>query len=81
MYAGFSNIAGLNLLGSAATNGSVLRLTPAVTNAQGAAWYSQKLRSYSPELRYTNGFSTSFTFQITDQGPGWAAVVPGASPS
>ncbi|MGI8783778.1 MAG: Ig-like domain repeat protein [Acidobacteriota bacterium] len=60
-FANFSSTAGLSLVGTAAPSGNVLRLTSALTDQVGAAWYSTK-------QNVTNGFETTFQFQITDPG-------------
>jgi subtilisin-like proprotein convertase family protein len=59
-YPNFATVAGLKLLGNAAQAGDVLRLTPAGSDMNGAAWYSEKLLC-------SGGFNTTFTFQITGQ--------------
>jgi hypothetical protein len=60
-YPDFSSTAGLNLTGNAAQVGSVIRLTPAAQSQKGAAWYTQK-------QFVAGGFSTTFTFRITNLG-------------
>ncbi|MGH9582466.1 MAG: L-type lectin-domain containing protein [Bryobacteraceae bacterium] len=66
-YSGFSNTAGLTLVGDAATasttDGTVLRVTPASGNQSGAAY------STSPfTLGTSDTFSTQFQFRFTNQG-------------
>jgi hypothetical protein len=58
-YTDFSSTAGLNLVGSAAQNGSVVRLTPATEAQYGAMWYNA-----NPYV--ANGFTTSFQFRISN---------------
>lgn len=60
-YMDFSSTAGLNLVGSAAQNGNALRLTPAVGDLVGSAWYTQK-------QHVSAGFTTSFSFRLTSDG-------------
>src|SRR5262249_14922081 len=60
-YADFSSTAGLNLVGSAATVGGALRLTPAVGSQVGDAWLKDK-------QQVGGGFDTTFDFQFTQQG-------------
>jgi hypothetical protein len=60
-YPDFSSTAGLNLTGSATQVGSVIRLTPAAQNQKGAAWYTQN-------QFVAGGFTTTFTFRITNPG-------------
>jgi len=60
-FAGFSSADGLQLRQDAAAVGDILRLTPARSNAVGAAWYSQR-------VPVRNGFTTTFRFQLTEQG-------------
>ncbi len=64
-YPNFSSTAGLNLIGNAARNGSVLRLTPSAANQLGDAWATNKQRCVA-------GFSTSFQFQMSNLGNGGA---------
>jgi hypothetical protein len=61
-YADFSSTAGLNLVGSAAQNGSALRLTPASGSQMGSAWYTQ------PQ-HVSGGFTTTFSFRLTNPAP------------
>ncbi|MBC7926589.1 MAG: hypothetical protein H7039_13115, partial [Bryobacteraceae bacterium] len=68
-----------HLIGSAEIVGSRLRLTPAVMNQAGAAWF--------PERKYiAAGFDLTFRFQITDRGglgegaDGIAFVIQDAGP-
>ena len=60
-FANFNSTTGLNLVGSAAQNGSILRLTPAVTNQLGNVWAVNKQPC-------ATGFATTFTFQISNPG-------------
>jgi hypothetical protein len=64
-YTDFSSTAGLNLVGAAAQNGNVLRLTPAAPGLMGSAWYTQ-------QQHVSAGFTTSFSFRLTptDSAPG-----------
>lgn len=62
-YTDFSSTAGLSLVGSAAQNGNVLRLTPAAPSQVGSAWYTQK-------QHVSAGFTTSFSFRLTGPPPG-----------
>lgn len=57
-YTDFSNVASLNLLGSAAQSGTSLRLTANASNQTGWAWH----RTAMPVIA---GFDTTFTFRIT----------------
>ncbi len=59
-YPDFTSITGLSLNGNAAQfNGKVLRLTPATPSQVGSAWFT----TLQP---VSEGFSTTFTFQITN---------------
>jgi hypothetical protein len=60
-FENFSPAEGLQLRQDASVVGSVLRLTPANQNAVGAAWFSQR-------VPVRGGFTTTFRFQLTDQG-------------
>lgn len=62
-YNDFSSTAGLQLNGSAAQAGNVLRLTPAVAGQSGSAFTT----ALTP-LGNLSSFSTYFQFQITDSG-------------
>lgn len=62
-YPNFNSIAGLNLVGTAAQNGNVLRLTPAETSKMGSAWAANKQYCAA-------GFDTHFQFRLTNQGGG-----------
>jgi hypothetical protein len=62
-YTDFSSTAGLSLVGSAAQNANVLRLTPAAPGLVGSAWYSQK-------QHVSAGFATTFSFRLTGPPPG-----------
>ncbi len=57
----FPSAEGLQLRQDASVGGNVLRLTPANTNTVGAAWFSQR-------VPVRNGFTTTFRFQLTEQG-------------
>lgn len=60
-YANFDSTGGLVLLRAAERSGNKLRLTPAVEQDVGAAWFAEK-------QAVANGFETSFAFQLTQQG-------------
>ncbi|MGB7846594.1 MAG: L-type lectin-domain containing protein [Candidatus Acidiferrum sp.] len=71
-YSDFSSTAGLQLNGRAApvVNGNgltVLRLTPNTPGVPSSAWYTNPANSVElpVPLPLANGFSTTFTFQIT----------------
>jgi uncharacterized repeat protein (TIGR01451 family) len=64
-YPTFTGASGLNLLGSAAVVGDILRLTPNDFAAQGQAWFSSR-------MPVAAGFTTDFGFQFTDQAAGGA---------
>ncbi len=49
-------------MGAAAQNGSVLRLTPASGSLMGSAWYTQ-------QQHVSAGFTTTFSFRLTDPTP------------
>lgn len=66
-FADFETAEGLRLVPSAQRSGKVLRLTPALQETAGAAWFAEK-------QPVGNGFETSFEFRITDQG----GLSPGA---
>lgn len=57
-YPDFSNVAGLNLLGSAVQTGNTLRLTNIATLQTGWAWHTAA-------MPIVNGFDTTFTFRVT----------------
>ena len=59
-YLDFSPPTGLNLLGSAAVSGDVLRLTTNGGNEQGQAWLTTRVAAAS-------GFVSEFEFQFTEQ--------------
>jgi hypothetical protein len=59
-FADFSSIKGLNLVGTAKQQGTELQLTPAKEQQVGAAWYA------TPQA-VGNGFTTTFTFQFTNE--------------
>jgi hypothetical protein len=62
IYPDFSSSSGLILGGAATTAGNILRLTPDLTYQVGSAWYSA-------QQNVAQGFSSSFTFQLTASGP------------
>jgi hypothetical protein len=57
----FSSAAGLRMVGSARSNGPVLRLTTADRHLAGAAWYEHR-------VPVSTGFDTEFQFQLTRRG-------------
>jgi hypothetical protein len=70
-FSDFSSPTNLHLVGDAVLSTNLLRLTPALENQKGAAWYQ-------PLVGVQNGFSTDFTFRISDRGgyrPDWEAGV------
>lgn len=69
-YPDFSSTAGLSLVGTAARNGNVLRLTPAIEGQSGNAWVVNKQPCAA-------GFDTSFRFQMSAMG-GRPGVTPGS---
>jgi hypothetical protein len=60
-FESFSSTEGLQLRQDAALVDKVLRLTPAHSNAVGAAWFHQR-------VPVRKGFTTTFRFQLTEQG-------------
>lgn len=54
--------------GSAMVTGGVLQITPATGSQNGSAWYTNPVGSAPAPLSLINGFSTTFTFQFTNQG-------------
>jgi hypothetical protein len=58
-YPDFSSVSGLNLVGSASQQGSILRLTPALQSQAAATWYAQK-------QFVAGGFDTTFSFRISN---------------
>jgi hypothetical protein len=60
-YTNFSSVAGLNLTGTAAQNGNVLRLTPAAPQQIGDAWVPTKQHCAA-------GFATSFQCRWSNLG-------------
>jgi hypothetical protein len=65
------NTSNLNLIGNATLSPNLLRLTPALENQVGAAWFNNR-------VNLTNGFTVDFTFLITDRGgykPDWETGV------
>jgi hypothetical protein len=62
-YPDFTSTAGLTLVGSAAQNGSFVRLTPALQNQYGAMWYN------TPQY-VAGGFTTTFQFRISNAAGG-----------
>jgi hypothetical protein len=63
-YLDFSSIAGLQTNGAASQSASALRLTPASPELAGSAWFTTKQSVQAAG----KGFSTTFTFRITDPG-------------
>ena len=69
----------LRLVGSAELTGKVLRLTPAKRHQAGAAWFEAK-------QIVSSGFTSSFEFQLTQQGglgpgaDGFAFVLQNSGP-
>ena len=63
LYSDFSSVAGLQLNGSAAQVGNVLRLTPAAPSQSGSAF-----TTVAVPLGSQNSFSTYFQFRITNSG-------------
>jgi uncharacterized repeat protein (TIGR01451 family) len=61
-YPNFNSTANLVLNGNAAQVGSVLRLNPAQVGQAGSAWYAT-------QQPVAEGFSTTFTFQISNANP------------
>src|SRR5436190_21102988 len=61
-YPAFSSTAGLNLVGTPAQNGNVLRLTPAPGSQLGSSWYTQ------PQ-HVTAGCSTSYSSRSSSPAP------------
>ena len=59
VFANFSSVSDLNLQGSAAQAGNVLRLTPSAPGLTGSAWYDTK-------VKVGNGFITTFDFRISN---------------
>jgi Bacterial lectin len=59
-YPDFSSTSGLTLVGSAAQNGSFVRLTPNTQDQYGAMWYN------TPQF-VAGGFTTTFQFRISNQ--------------
>lgn len=62
-YADFSSVAGLQLNGNAAQNGSKLTLTPATYNQSGSAFSTDSIK-----LTADASFSSVFTFEILGRG-------------
>jgi hypothetical protein len=81
-FSNFNSTTGLTLKGSTASvlngNANVLRITPAQVNSVGSTWYSTTLPLQA-------GFTTTFTFQFSQQGgtsghaDGIAFVVQGST--
>lgn len=61
-YPNFPSAAGLNLVGNAQVTANRLRLTENRMSQQGSAWYTTK-------QNLTNGFSTTFQFQLHGPSP------------
>lgn len=71
-FSDFSSPGSVTLVGDAAVTTNRLRLTPALENQVGAAWYNQSVNVQA-------GFTTAFQFQFTNRGghePDWE---PGVS--
>lgn len=60
-YDDFTSTSGLYLVGAAAPVGNMLRLTPAIDNTRGAAWYDT-------QQAVSGGFVSSFEFRISELG-------------
>lgn len=59
-FSDFSSIKGLNLVDKATQQGSKLQITPAQQYQAGAAWYAT-------QQSVSKGFTTTFTFQFTNE--------------
>lgn len=64
-YSSFPSSTGLTLAGNAAVTGGVLRITPSTADRVGAAWFTT-------QQSVGAGFSTTFSFRITNQASGGA---------
>ena len=79
-FADFKSTKGIELIQSAKTSGSALRLTPAKKQSVGAAWFGAR-------QPVSNGFETTFQFQITRPGglgpgaDGFAFVIQNSGPT
>ena len=72
-YPDFTSVDGLNLVGSAVQDASVLQLTSEVSLETGAAWFMEK-------QYIQDGFETMFTFWISRDGAdGFAFVIQNTS--
>jgi glucose/arabinose dehydrogenase len=67
-YVDFSSTAGLTLVGSAATAGNDLRITPDQPSQVGAVWATTRQDVTSP-------FTSEFTFRLSGGGEGFAFVI------
>lgn len=66
-FADFSSAPGINLISNANLTSNLLRLTPALENQNGAAWFNSAVDVQS-------GFTSEFSFRISDRGgykPDW----------
>ena len=66
-FADFSSAPGINLISNASLTSNLLRLTPALENQNGAAWFANA-------IDVQNGFTSEFSFRITQRGgykPDW----------
>ena len=66
-FADFSSAPGINLISNASLTSNLLRLTPALENQNGAAWFNSAVDVQS-------GFTSEFSFRISDRGgykPDW----------
>lgn len=78
-FADFASTSGIQFAGNAEAHRGVLRLTPAVRQVSGAAWFATK-------QAVGNGFDTTFRFQLTEPGglgdgaDGFAFVMQNAGP-
>ncbi len=70
-FADFSSAPSINLISNASLTSNLLRLTPALENQKGAAWYNTAVDVQA-------GFTSEFSFRISDRGgykPDWEAGV------
>ena len=66
-FADFSSAPNINLISNASLTSNLLRLTPALENQNGAAWFNTA-------VNVQGGFPSEFSFRITDRGgykPDW----------
>jgi hypothetical protein len=59
--------AGLQTNGNASITGGVLQVTPASASQTSSAWYTNPAGSEPAPISLLNGFTTTFTFQFTNQ--------------